>query len=40
MEDIKKALEIIEGEAECLKDYEEFRNVMDMVDELKKIFKV
>lgn len=40
MEELKKALEIVEGEAECLEDYEEFRRVMDMLDELKNIFKL
>ena len=39
MENLEKALEFIEGEAECLKDYEDYRKVMDMLDELKNIFK-
>lgn len=40
MKDLKNALDVIEGEAECIKDYEEFCKAMDMIYELKKIFKV
>ena len=38
MEELKQALEIIEGEAECLINYEDFQKVMNMIDEIREIF--
>lgn len=38
--DLEKALEIIEGEAESLIFYEDYRKAIDMIDELKEIFEV
>ena len=37
---VNKSLEILESEAECIQNYEEYCKAMDMMYELKKIFKV
>ena len=38
MENLEKAFEFIEGEAECISNYEDYHKVMNMLDELKEIF--
>ena len=34
-----KLLEILEGEAECIQNYEDYRIAMDCIDQLKEIFE-
>ena len=35
---VNKLLEILEGEAECIQSYEDYRIAMDCIDQLKEIF--
>lgn len=35
---VSKLLEILEGEAECIQNYENYRIAMDCIDQLKEIF--
>lgn len=35
---VNKLLEILEGEAECIQNYEDYRIAMDCIDQLKEIF--
>ena len=34
-----KLLEILEGEVECIQNYEDYRIAMDCIDQLKEIFE-
>jgi len=35
---VNKLLEILEGEAECIQNYEDYRIAMDCIDQLQEIF--
>ena len=40
MEEIRKALETIESEAGNLESHEDFIKALDLIDELKSLFKI
>lgn len=35
---VSKLLQILEGEAECIQNYEDYRIAMDCIDQLQAIF--
>ena len=35
---VYKLLDMLEGEAECIENYEDYRMIMDCIDQMKEIF--